>query len=90
MRVRVALVIGVLGLVLVALLVEFRRVLRIAVRCNGAGSERNLFGTHVFSIMCPRDASTLEYQVTAGGPWTAVSIPDRPDLALVEIAVGQI
>ncbi len=40
--------------------------------------------------MCPRDASTLEYQVTAGGPWTAVSIPDRPDLALVEIAVGQI
>ena len=63
---------------------------RIAIRCNGAGSERNLFGTHVFSIVCPRDASTLEYQITDGGPWTAVSIPNRPDLALVEIAVGHI
>jgi hypothetical protein len=63
---------------------------RIAIRCNGAGSERSLSGTHVFSIVCPRNASTLEYQITAGGPWTAVSIPDRPDLALVEIAVGQI
>lgn len=63
---------------------------RIAIRCKGAGSERSLSGTHVFSIVCPRDASTLEYQVTEGGPWTAVSIPDRPDLALVEIAVGQI
>jgi hypothetical protein len=62
----------------------------IAIRCNGAGSERNLSGTHVFSIVCPREASTLEYQITDGGPWTAVSIPDRPDLALVEIAVGHI
>jgi hypothetical protein len=60
----------------------------LAIRCAGAGHERALRDTLVFSTVCPRETTTLEYQVQREGPWMGVAIPTAVDPALVEIAVG--
>src|SRR4029077_10729891 len=60
----------------------------LATRCPGAGHERALRDTLVFSTVCPRETTTLEYQVQREGPWIGVAIPTAVDPALVEIAVG--
>ena len=58
------------------------------IRCAGAGRERDLRNTLVFSTVCPRETAMLEYQLQREGPWTGVPIPTAADPALVEIAVG--
>jgi hypothetical protein len=61
----------------------------LAVRCAG-GDEEYIHETLVFTVKCPRDVSTLEYQLASDGVWTAVPIPDALDPALVEIAIGRL